>query len=274
MQINFEGSNMKRMIYFAVITGLFLIGGCVTNPITGKDELMLFGESDDVAMGKKYAPDVEKELGGRIENPVLQNYIESVGQKAAKVSQKPNFEYHYVALNDKMINAFALPGGPIFITSGLLKKLTSETQLASVLAHETAHVVARHTMHSLSKELGFELVLSAVTTEKTSQTAVAVAKVTNQIVSLKYSREDEKIADLAGLDYMVAAGYNPNGMAETMQMFQDESKSGSIEFLSTHPDPDNRVGYIKEKIMAKYPQSGNLRIGKEDYTRNVLDQLK
>ena len=266
---------MKRnLIYFAVIIGLFIIGGCVTNPITGKDELMLFGESDDVEMGKKYAPDVEKELGGRIDNPVLQNYIESVGQKMAKVSQKPNFEYHYVALNDKMVNAFALPGGSIFITSGLLKKLTSEAQLASVLAHETAHVVARDTMNSLSKELGFELVLSAVTTEKTSQSAVAVAKITNQIVSLRYSRDDEKIADKAGLDYMVKAGYNPNGMAETMQMLQEQSKSGTIEFLSTHPNPENRVGYIRDRIAKYYPQSGNLRVEKEAYARNVLEQLK
>jgi predicted Zn-dependent protease len=264
----------KKLMILGMGVMILFISACVTNPITGKDELMLFGESDDVAMGKKYAPDVEKELGGRIENPVLQNYIDSVGQKAARVSQKPNFEYHYVALNDKMINAFALPGGPIFITSCLLKKLNSEAQLASVLAHETAHVVARHTMHSLSKELGFELVLSAVTTDKSSQAAVTVAKLTNQIISLRYSRDDEKIADLAGLDYMVKAGYNPNGMAETMQMLQEQSKSGSIEFLSTHPNPENRVGYIKDRIASRYPQSGNLLVGKEAYVRNALEQLR
>jgi len=266
---------MKRNLVCLVVSAtFFLIAGCETNPITGKNELMLFSESDDVTMGKKYAPEVEKQLGGRIDNPILQNYIESVGQKMAKVSQKPNFEYHYVALNDKMVNAFALPGGSIFITSGLLKNLNSEAQLASVLAHETAHVVARDTMNSLSKELGFQLVLSAVTTEKTPQTAVAVAKMTGQIIGLKYSRDDETIADRAGLDYMVMAGYNPNGMAETMQMLQEQSKSGTIEFLSTHPNPENRVGYIKDRIARKYPQAGSLRIGKEDYARNVLEQLK
>jgi predicted Zn-dependent protease len=129
-------------------------------------------------------------------------------------------------------------------------------------------------MNSLSKELGFQLVLAAVTTEKTSQTAVAVAKMTNQIISLRYSRDDEQIADKAGLDYMVKAGYNPSAMAETMQMLQEESKSRPIEFLSTHPNPENRVGYIKDRIARKYLQSGNLRIGKEDYARNVLEQLK
>ena len=143
---------------------------------------MLFDENQDVEMGKKYAPEVEKQLGGRIENSVLQNYIDSVGQKVAKVSQRPDIEYHFVALNDKTVNAFALPGGYIFITSGLLKKLTSESQLASVLAHETAHVVARDTMQSLSNEMGVELLLSAITTEKTPKTAVTIANVTSQII--------------------------------------------------------------------------------------------
>ena len=264
----------RKLIYFAVITFFVLIQGCVTNPITGRDEFMLFGEDRDIALGKQYAPEVKKELGGRIENPVLQNYIDGVGQKVAKVSQKPNFEYHYVALNDKMVNAFALPGGCIFITSGLLKKLTSEAQLASVLAHETAHVVARDTMQSLSNELGFQLLLSAITTEKTPQTAITIAKVTNQIIGLRYSREDEKTADLAGLDYMFAAGYNPNGMVETMKMLQEENKTRAIEFLSTHPNPENRIGYIEEHIMMNFFKPERLRIAAEDYQRNVLDQLK
>ena len=265
---------MTKSLAVISILSLFFLPACVTNPITGKDELMLFGENQDVEMGKKYAPEVEKQLGGRIENPALQNYIDSVGQKVAKASQKPNFEYHYVALNDKTVNAFALPGGYIFITSGLLKKLTSEAQLASVLAHETAHVVARDTMQSLSNEMGFELLLSAITTEKTPKTAVMIANVTNQIVGLKFSREDEKTADLAGLDYMFAAGYNPKGMAETMRILQQEDKIKPIEFFSTHPSPENRIGYIEKKIIKNYSKPEGLKSGVDDYTQNILTYIE
>jgi beta-barrel assembly-enhancing protease len=265
---------IKRLIPVLISLGACLLPGCVTNPITGRDELMLYGEDRDVAMGKQYAPEVEKQLGGRIENSILQNYIDSVGQKVAKVSQRPDIKCHYVALNDKNVNAFALPGGYIFITSGLLKKLTNESQLASVLAHETAHVVARDTMQEMSNQMGIELLLSTITTEKTPKTAVMIAKVTSQIISLKYSREDEKTADLAGLDYMFAAGYNPNGMVETMKMLQEENKTRPIEFLSTHPSPENRLGYIEEKIMMNRLKPESLRSAPEDYRKNVLDQLK
>jgi predicted Zn-dependent protease len=266
---------MRKLFLFSILSlGACLLPGCVTNPITGRDELMLYGEDRDVAMGKQYAPEVEKQLGGRIENSVVQNYIDGVGQKVAKVSQRPDIKYHYVALNDKSVNAFALPGGYIFITSGLLRKLTSESQLASVLAHETAHVVARDTMQEMSNQLGIELLLSAITTEKTPETAVMIANVTSQIISLKYSRKDEKTADLAGLDYMFAAGYNPNGMIETFKMLQEEDKSRPIEFLSTHPSPENRLEYIGKKIMMKHFKPEGLRIAPEDYKKNVLDQLK
>jgi predicted Zn-dependent protease len=265
---------IKRLIPVLISLGACLLPGCVTNPITGRDELMLYGEDRDVAMGKQYAPEVEKQLGGRIENSVVQNYIDSVGQKVAKVSQRPDIKYHYVALNDKSVNAFALPGGYIFITSGLLKKLTNESQLASVLAHETAHVVARDTMQEMSNQMGIELLLSTITTEKTPKTAVMIANVTSQIISLKYSREDEKTADLAGLDYMLAAGYNPNGMLETFRMLQQEDKSRPVEFLSTHPSPENRLKYIEEKIMMNRLKPESLRNAPEDYRKNVLDQLK
>jgi beta-barrel assembly-enhancing protease len=264
----------RFLVFWVLGLAFSIIPGCVTNPITGQNELMLYGESQDVEMGKKYAPEVEKQLGGRIENSVLQNYIDSVGQRVAKVSQRPDMEYHYIALNDKIVNAFALPGGYIYITSGLLKKLESESQLASVLAHETTHVVARDSMQELSNQMGLELLLSAVTTEKTPKTAVLIANITSQIIGLKYSREDEKTADLAGLDYMFAAGYNPNGMAETMRILQRENAVRPIKFLSTHPNPKNHIGYIEEKIMMNYFKPERLRSAKEDYVSNVLEQLK
>ena len=266
---------MSKFILLILTSLLFcLVSGCVTNPITGENEFIIASEEQDIEIGRKYAPEMEKQMGGKIENDALQNYINSVGLKVAKVSQRPDFEYSFAALNDKMTNAFALPGGYIFITKGLLSKLKSESQLAAILAHETVHVVARDTMEAMSREIGISLLLSAVTDEETSQAVVTVANLTTQIIGLRYSREDEQTADLAGLDYMVRAGYNPYGMLEVMQMLKEEERFGTIEFLSTHPSPDNRLDYIHQKILTSYLSPENLNTGKEDYSRFVLEQMK
>jgi len=261
----------KLTILTLAAAGICLFAGCVTNPITGETEFILADEQQDIEIGRKYAPEMEKQMGGKIENPVLQNYINSIGLKVSRVSQRPDFEYSFTALNDTMTNAFALPGGYIFITKGMLQKLKTESQLAAILAHETAHVVARDTMEAMSRDIGISLLLSAVTDE---QAVLTVAGLTTQIIGLSYSREDEKTADLAGLDYMAKAGYNPYGMLEVMQMLSEEQKSGTIEFLSTHPSPDNRLDYIQQKILASYPSPENLSTGKDDYSRFVLEQIK
>jgi len=258
-----------------LISGLIfcLYIACAVNPITGEEELMLFPQEQDIEIGRKYAPEVEKQMGGRIADEALQNYIGSIGRKIVRVSHKPNLEYHFVALDDKSVNAFALPGGYLFITKGMLKKLTSETQLAAILAHEIVHVVARDASAAMSREIGIGILLSAVTSGKASRGVLTVADLTRQILGLQYSREDEKEADLMGLDYMVWAGYNPNGMVETMQMLQSQQQVRPVEFFSTHPSPQNRMEYLMRKIQTKYYDVAGMKIGKEDYLRDVLEQL-
>ena len=247
--------------------------GCATNPITGQEELMLFGPQQDIEIGRKYAPEVEKQMGGAIRSRVLQNYINSVGQKIARVSHNRAFQYRFTAVNDKSVNAFALPGGYIFITRGMLKKLETEAQLAAIFAHEIVHVVARDSSAAMSRDIGINVLLSAVITDKTPQGITTAADLTNQILGLQYSRNDEQQADLAGLDYMVAAGYNPYGMVETMKMLQDQQQFGTIEFLSTHPSPYNRVEYLTQKIHTNYSNLAELKVGEEAYRSNVLKNL-
>jgi predicted Zn-dependent protease len=247
--------------------------GCSTNPITGQQELMLFSPQQDIEIGRKYAPELEKQLGGRVASRTLQNYVDSIGKRVAAVSHNPNFEYNFVALNHESINAFALPGGYIFITRGMLEKLETEAQMAAILAHEIAHVVARDTMNVMSNQIGIDTLLSAVTSENTPAGVTTAANLTSQIIGLSYSREDEKTADLAGLDYMTWAGYNPYGMVETIQMLQSLHQSRGIEFFSTHPSPENRLGYITQKIQTQYPNAATLRVGKQDYLTYVLKNL-
>jgi len=258
-----------------LISGLIfcLCTGCAINPVTGEEELMLFPEEQDIAIGRKYAPEVEKQMGGRIANEGLQNYVDSVGQRIARVCHKPHLEYHFVALEDKSVNAFALPGGYVFVTRGMLKELTSEAQLAAILAHEIVHVVARDTSNVMSNQIGIDLLLSAVLSDKAPRGVLTAADLTRQILSFQYSREDEETADLAGLDYMVWAGYDPYGMVETMQMLQSRHEVRPMEFFSTHPSPQNRMMYLTQRIQTKYYSLAGLRIGREDYHRAVSQQL-
>ncbi len=268
------GLIMSEKLKFLVVSLILLLSaGCAVNPITGEEEFMLLSENQDVELGQKYAPELEKQMGGKIKNAALQNYVSSVGQKVANVSHRRSWDYQFVALDDDMVNAFALPGGHIFITKGMLKELTTESQLASVLGHEVAHIVARDTAVLMSREIGIGILLSAAISDSTSRTTRTVADVTRQIIGLRFSRRDEKDADLAGLDYMVRAGYDPGGMVETMQILERRQKVRPIEFFSTHPSPENRIGYLKSRIDSRYRKREGLRIGKEDFNSAVLAHI-
>jgi predicted Zn-dependent protease len=251
---------------------MLVIAGCATNPITGESQLMLFSEEQDIELGKNYAPEIEKEMGGRIQNLMLQNYVNSVGQNVARVSHKPYFEYEFVALDDDTLNAFALPGGYIFVTKGMLQKLENEAQLAAILSHETVHVVARHSSAMISREIGVDIALS-VASKKASGSVLQAAGIARQMIGLKYSRSQEREADLGGIDYMVKAGYDPWQMVATMQMLEAQNEVRPIEFFSTHPSPQSRVSYISEAIYARGYSGAGMKVGAEDYKRNVLDEL-
>ena len=260
------------LLLMFTVTICFCIS-CTTNPITGEDEFMLFGEDSDVEIGKKYAPEIEKEMGGRIENEDLQNYVNNIGNKVARVSHWAALDYHYVALNDESLNALALPGGYIFITRGMLEKLTSEAQLAAILGHETVHVVTRDVSNMMSNQIGISILLSAALSQQSSRGLQTAASLTRQIIGLTFSREDERTADRGGLDYMVRAGYNPYGMVETMRILQSEEKDRMVEFFSTHPSPENRIDYITEVIQSRYFNLTGLRTGADTYKKAVLDNL-
>lgn len=266
-------ANSQKVLLLILYFAVCLCTGCAFNPITGLQELMLFPEKQDLEIGQHYAPEIEKELGGKIEDEDLQNYIDSVGQKIARISHRPNWEYHYVAVNDKSINASALPGGYIFITKGMLEKLQSESQLAAILAHETAHVVARDTSNAISNQIGIGLLLAAASSGQASGAVMTAAELSRRIIGLRYSRQDEREADIAGLDYMVVAGYNPYGIIETMQMLEDQRKEEVVEFLSSHPPPANRIAYLSQRIETKYQDLNNLNIRKQQYSKDVLDRL-
>lgn len=235
---------------------------------------MFFSPENDAKLGLQYAGPIEKELGGRIPDENLQRYINDVGQKIARVCHSPDISYHFTAVDDKMANALALPGGYIFITRGLLKELKTEGQLAAVLAHETGHVVARDTMAALSRQLSMTALVAAAHAGGAPGTAARAADFISAMLSLQYSRDDEREADLTGLLYMTQAGYDPNGIVETMEILNELQTVRPIEFFSTHPNPESRVTYLKEKIAVRYSGLGTLKKGQQEYEEAVLAKLK
>jgi predicted Zn-dependent protease len=235
----------------ALVFGLLLalLSGCTVNPITGNEELMFYPPEKDVELGRKYAPLVEKELG-----------------------QRPDFAYHFAAIEEGGANALALPGGYVYITRDLLKEFKTEAQLAAVLSHEIGHVVARDTLVALSEQYGMMALLIAAHAGGSADLARGADFVT-AMLSLQYSRDDEKEADLAGLTYMTQAGYDPNAMVEVMQILEELQTIRPIEFFSTHPNPESRIAYLQERIARRFASLPKMREGQEDYSRRVLAPL-
>jgi predicted Zn-dependent protease len=264
----------RKTILWVLGLGPFLmyVSSCATNPITGDQELMFFSSEEDMRLGRKYAPYVENALEGRIADENIQSYVNQIGQRIARVCDSPDLSYSFLAVEEERANALALPGGYIYITRGLLQELKSEAQLASILGHEVGHVVARDTVQTMSREIGMA---ALVTAALASEPRVGGASTfVGGLLNLQYSREDEEAADKVGLLYMVKAGYDPNGMLETLQILQELNTIRPIEFFSTHPNPESRIAYITEKIERRYADAGTLKRGEEEYHQRVLLPLK
>jgi beta-barrel assembly-enhancing protease len=267
---------IQKLILISLLFCTCFIIGCASNPITGQEEMMFDRDyRSDIKMGKEIAPEVEKELKGKIKDQQIQDYINNVGHKLTKISHNPEFDFNFVAVNDKSVNALSLPGGRIFITKGLLEKLDNESQLAGILGHEIIHVVARDAENMMSKEVGLGALFVVAASQARTVGEVAAADVAHTLVIMSYSRDDEKTADLGGLDYIIRAGYDPNGIIETMQILQKEDSSGHSDYFSTHPSPENRIDYIKARIQTLYAEiPADAKIGRDEYHQFVLDRLK
>jgi len=250
-----------------------VLSGCAVNPVTGEQEMMFFGPEKDVELGRKYAPYIEKELGGRVPDENLQKYVDQIGQRIARVCHRPDLSYQFAVVEEGGANAFAVPGGYVYITRGLLKELKSEAQLAAILGHEVGHVVARDTMVAMSRQIGATALLAAAAVGDAPSDVVHATAFITGVLTLQYSREDEKDADLTGLSYMIQAGYDPNGMVETMEILSELQTYRPIEFFSTHPNPESRIEYLKERIGQRYATMTGLEQGQEEYAERILSPL-
>ncbi len=268
-----------------MIFGLFNYWGSVSeNPITGEKQRVALSPEQEIVLGQQGQQEVLAEMGGLYPDPALQAYIDEVGQQvlqASQASQSPYpFEFHLID-DPNTVNAFALPGGQVFITTGLLETLDAESQLAGVLGHEIGHIIARHGAEHLARQqLGAILVnaigIAASENYDSGRQAAVIAQAVNQLVNLNYSREDELESDRLGFQFMTDANYNPEGLVELMQIFESaESRGQPPEFLSTHPNPGNRVARLQKIIQETYPNGipEPLVEGEQEFSRTVAPRL-
>jgi predicted Zn-dependent protease len=233
------------------------------NPVTGQKQHVAMTADQETAIGLQSAPEMAAQMGGEVaESDPREQLVKRIGEKVYINSdaQRSPYKYDFHLLNDpQTINAFALPGGQIFITVGLLDKLENEAQLAGVLGHEIGHVVNRHAAQQLAKsELGQKIAgsvgVAASRDMRHGMEASAVAAVVNKMMQLKYSRNDESEADQYGLEYMTQAGYDPRAMLGVMKILMESSRGGQQpELFQTHPQPEHRIERIQAYLDKNYP---------------------
>jgi len=227
--------------------------GCSTNPVTGKRQLILIPRAYEISMGLQAAPQVATQFGGPVADATLQAYVQMVGKKVASMADR-KMPYDFTLVNSEIPNAFALPGGKIFVTAGLMSRMTNEQQLAAVLGHEIVHVAAKHGVSHMQDQMGVmvvsELAKAAAGPDK-AKAAEAATQIAGKMVLMKYSRNDEYEADRYGTKYMTKAGYNPWGMAELLTILLNLSAKEPSVFeamFQTHPLSSQRIAAIKKVI--------------------------
>lgn len=269
-----KGSPIFIALIIAAIGFIMYMNQTETNPITGVKQHVSISPEQEIRLGLQATPSMVSQMGGEVpsSDPRSQE-VQRIGQQIVSRSiahQGPwHYQYHLLA-DSKTINAFALPGGQIFITLGLLDRLETEAQLAGVLAHETGHVIERHSAEQMAKsQLGQLLILatgvgaSDAEHPGRAQQAAAIASIVNQVTQLRYSRKDELEADEWGLRLMAEAGYDPRAMLEVMRILEKAVPGGHTpEMLLTHPYPEHRTQYIKA-YLEKHPPSSHLTEGRK-----------
>ena len=267
---------MIRRAMFLLFAGM-AASGCATNPATGNKQLMLVSEAQEIQMGQEADAAVVASIG-LYPDPVWQRYIQQFGARLAATSERPNLPWTFRVVDDPAINAFAIPGGFIYVTRGLLAHLTSEAQLASVVGHEIGHVTARHTAAAMSQQqlIGLGLAVGSMANSQVAKYA-GTANQALGILYLKFSRDNESQADQLGLRYLRRASYDPREMPGVFVMLDRQSKaSGNAgrlpTWLETHPSPANRVAAINGQIAALPQDFSGTSVNRDAYER-LLDGL-
>ena len=268
-------SSLKISSLVAALCVSLALSACGTNPVTKKKEFQLVSESQEISIGKQnYSPARQSQGGDYIIDPELTAYVQSVGNRLAKVSDRPELPYEFIVLNDSIPNAWAMPGGKIAFNRGLLYELNSEAELAAVLGHEITHAAARHGAKSMERGIFMQGAMIAIglSTQNNNYRNLIVggSQLGAQLVSSKYGRDAENEADHYGMDYMKKAGYDPTAavaLQETFVRLSAGKQSNFIEGLfASHPPSPERVA-ANQVSLTRLGAGGDW--GKEIYAQKV-----
>ncbi|HEV3343618.1 MAG TPA: M48 family metalloprotease [Pirellulales bacterium] len=247
----------------ALVSVISYLGTRSKNELTGETQHVAMSVEQEIGMGLQALPEMESQYGGESANARGRALVTKVGQRLVEhsVAAKSRYQFRFHLLADpNTINAFALPGGQVFITEGLFRHLKTEGQLAGVLGHEIGHVIERHSAQQLAKSqlteglTGAAVIASYDPDNPRSRETAAVAAAVGKLVSLRFSRGDELQADEWGVKLTAAAGYDPRAMIGVMEVLEEASRGGAPpEFFSTHPNPQHRVVRIKQLIARQFP---------------------
>jgi predicted Zn-dependent protease len=253
---------------------LLVATSCAVNPATGERQLSFIGEGQEIEMGREADQQVVQSIG-LYPDSATQRYVRGLGERLAAETERPGLPWTFRVLDDPTVNAFALPGGFIYITRGIMSHFTSEAQLVGVLGHEIGHVTARHSVNQMSKQqlaqigLGVGMILSESVAAMGDVAAAGL-----QVLTLKFSRDDESQADELGIRYMRRVNYDPRELAGVMRMLERSSQlqqgSGRVpEWLSTHPEPANRVEHIQEIVASSGEDLSGAVVARNEYLRRL-----
>src|SRR5688572_17657137 len=223
------------------LLSVFFLWTCARNPVTGQRQLVLISDSQEIAMGAEAHMAAEAEYGF-VNQSAVQAYVQTAGSKLEEVSHRPNLDWHFTVVDSPVINAFAIPGGYVYFTRGILAYFNTEAELAGVMGHEIAHVTARHSVSQMSRATFAQLGLGAASIF--SPTIGQLGQVASGALGLwflKFGRDDEREADRVGVEYSAKAGYDPREASNFFDVLRRLSEAEDREtmpgWLSTHPDP-------------------------------------
>jgi predicted Zn-dependent protease len=254
---------------------LLLFTSCARNPVTGKREFVVMSERQEIAMGREYDPQIVQAFGLH-EDEKLQAFIEQKGQEMAAISHRSNLEYEFKILDSPILNAFAVPGGYVYFTRGIMAHFNNEAEFAGVLGHEIGHIAARHTVQQQSRNVLAQVgVLAGVIAMPELAQFLDPASQALGLLFLKYGRDAERESDRLGVEYSTKVGYDAREMAgffRTLERQQERAGGGSLpDFLSTHPSPADRNKRVAE-LAAEWQQKENLQdpsVNRDSYLRMI-----
>ncbi len=268
---------MRRLLAAGCMVAFsMVVNSCAKNPVTGKRDFMLLSREQEIAMGKQSDPQITNTFGV-YDDAELQHFITEKGEEMAAISHRPDLPYEFKILDSPVVNAFAVPGGYVYFTRGIMAHFNNEAEFAGVLGHEIGHITARHSAKQYSKatlaQIG--LVAGSVISPEFAQVA-DLASTGVQLLFLKFGRDAESQSDKLGVEYSTKIGYDASEMAgffETLDRLGEQSGADEIPtFLSTHPDPANRevkVAREAEEWKRKLDASGELDVNRNRYLQMI-----